>query len=56
MRAFTAIFVCEESEMNINSSIAYSNFKSDWKKYVIIKAAKQILYDKENIGILLLNT
>ena len=49
-------FVCEESEMNINSSIVYSNFKSNWKNYVIINSAKQILYDKENIGILLLNT
>lgn len=38
----------EESETNINRNAKYSNFKAD-QKYIIINAAKQILYDEENI-------
>lgn len=38
----------EESEININRNAKYSNFKAD-QKYIIICAAKQILYDEENI-------
>lgn len=45
-----AHFFCkhEESEININRNAKYSNFKSD-QKYIIINAAKKILYDEENI-------